>query len=352
MRVSASNPEQDPFGEQSSVQRRVPHTLLGARFVFRSVNPRLLRLAELAYRGLPAAAGRGAPKFDLELRLVRASSRRRRRPAALRPFAAPNGVLGGIMDADNFVLLSPADGSGLISVSSDMLRHPYLVRYELIEFAVYTLASRARQLLSLHAGCVARAGRALLLMGSTGSGKSTVALHCALRGLDLLSEDAAFVDVARLQAVGVPNFAYVRPPAIALIGNADTAARVRRAPLIRRRSGIAKREVDLRRLGCRLCSAPVSLAAIVFLGPPLDSGQARLRALSPRQTMRRFEALQAYATRLPRWPAFRRRLESLPGFELQRGWHPDQSVVALTHLLRKLPRPPVPRGNGRRVPRR
>jgi hypothetical protein len=168
----------------------------------------------------------------------------------------------------------------------------------------------------------------------------------------LLSEDAAFVDVARLQAVGVPNFAYVRPPAIALIGNADTAARVRRAPLIRRRSGIAKREVDLRRLGCRLCSAPVSLAAIVFLGPPLDSGQARLRALSPRQTMRRFEALQAYATRLPRWPAFRRRLESLPGFELQRGWHPDQSVVALTHLLRKLPRPPVPRGNGRRVPRR
>jgi hypothetical protein len=352
MRMAANDPGQDPFGEQSSGERRVRHTLLGARFVFRSTTHRLLRLVESAYGGLAASARRGAPTFDLELRLAPGRKLRRTRPGTLRPFAGSSGLLGGIMDADNFVLLSPATGSGLISVSPQMLRHPYQVRYELIEFAVFTLASRARQLLSLHAGCVAQAGRALLLMGSTGTGKSTLALHCALQGLDFLSEDATFVDAGRLQAYGVPNFAYARPSAIALIGNARAADRVRRAPLIRRRSGVAKREVDLRRLGCRLCSAPVPLAGIVFLGQPLASGEARLRALSPRQTQRRFEALQAYATRLPRWPAFRRRLKSLPGFELQRGSHPDQSVVALTHLLRNLPRPPGPRGNGRRAARR
>jgi hypothetical protein len=40
-----------------------------------------------------------------------------------------------------------------------------------------------------HAGCVAREGRAILLTGPGGAGKSTAALSCAARGLTFLSDD-------------------------------------------------------------------------------------------------------------------------------------------------------------------
>jgi serine kinase of HPr protein (carbohydrate metabolism regulator) len=59
----------------------------------------------------------------------------------------------------------------------------YLTRYELIEFAVFTLAQRVQGLVPLHAACVGRAGRGLLLMGGSGAGKSTLALHCLARRL-------------------------------------------------------------------------------------------------------------------------------------------------------------------------
>jgi hypothetical protein len=58
-----------------------------------------------------------------------------------------------------------------------MLRFPYHARYELIEFAVFTLAARAQGLVPLHAACVGEEGRGLLLMGESGAGKSTASLH-------------------------------------------------------------------------------------------------------------------------------------------------------------------------------
>ena len=49
-------------------------------------------------------------------------------------------------------------------------------RYEMLEFAVFTLASRVQGVVPLHAACIGRRGRGLLLMGDSGAGKSTAAL--------------------------------------------------------------------------------------------------------------------------------------------------------------------------------
>jgi hypothetical protein len=46
-----------------------------------------------------------------------------------------------------------------------------------------------RGLLALHAGCIARHGRAALFAGPSGSGKSTCALVCAAAGFEFLSDD-------------------------------------------------------------------------------------------------------------------------------------------------------------------
>jgi len=333
--VSASDPDRDPFAERSSARWHRRYPLLGGRFRFTSNSRRLLQLVDSAYRQLPMRSlARSAPPFEIELRLSAARTPRvARTPPVMKTFSGAGGVLGGIMDSANFVLISPAARAALVAVSRDMLDRPYHLRYELIEFAVYTLASRAQGLLSLHAASVGAAGRGLLLMGDSGAGKSTLALHSALQGLDFLSEDAAFVEPTGLRLLGVPNFVHVRAEAVAAIEQPAVAARLRRSAVIHRRSGVAKFEVDLRRFGARVSTAPLSLAAIVFLSRRRSGRTAQLRALLPPELLRRFIAAQPYATLLPGWRAFRQAIHKIPGFELRRGPHPSESVVALIHLL-------------------
>src|SRR3546814_19572915 len=101
---------------------------------------------------------------------------------------------------------------------------------------------------------VGRGGRDILLLGASGSGKSTLVLHSLLQGLDVLSKDAVFVQPDGMLATGVPNFLHVRADALDV--HADVAARLRIAssPVLRRRRGMEKFEVNFRR-----APRPVSL---------------------------------------------------------------------------------------------
>src|SRR3546814_20581659 len=91
-----------------------------------------------------------------------------------------------------------------------MLDWPYHLRYELIEFAVFLLAARCQRLVPLHAACVGRGGRGILLLGASGSGKSTLVLHSLLQGLDVLLEDAVFVQPDCMTSTGWANFLHFR----------------------------------------------------------------------------------------------------------------------------------------------
>jgi len=90
------------------------------------------------------------------------------------------GLLCGAVDSPSCVLLSPAQRSGLVLVSRATLRSPYHLRYELIEFGVFTLAARILGLIPLHAACVGLGGKGVLIIGASGAGKSTVVMQCAL----------------------------------------------------------------------------------------------------------------------------------------------------------------------------
>ena len=314
--------------------------MLGARFVFESSAPELLRLVDHAYQALPAHRGRSAgPLLRVQLRLAdRAAAHTRRgtrtaEPPTLNTLSGPAGLLCGVMDQLNFVLLSPRQGAALVSVSRDLLTRRYHARYELLEFAVFTLAARALGLVPLHAACVGRAGRGVLLIGDSGAGKSTLSLHCALQGTDFLAEDAVFVDPRTLLASGISNFVHVRHDSLPLIENAAMAARIGRSPVIYRRSGAAKYEVDLRQIGCRLARAPLRIVGIVFLSKRQASAVATLRPISSQRMLTRLASAQPYASGLPEWRAFRRQLAQIKGYELQRGRHPSESAVALRHLL-------------------
>jgi hypothetical protein len=326
----------DPFAERSQTIAKEHFQLLGGQFQFESDSPQLLRLVDSAYLGLPPhRLSTVAPRLRVRLMLNAPEQPRPcggSEPPSLSMLSG-GGYLGAATNSSNFVLLSPTERTALVVLSRRMLRFPYHTRYEYIEFAAFTLAARCQELVSLHAACVGRGGRGILLMGPSGSGKSTVTLHCLLQGCDMLSEDSVFVAPDRMLATGVANFLHVRADALRWLGKTREAASIRKSQVIRRRSGVRKFEVDLRRGAYRLAASPLKITAVVFLSPQSAGNRSLLEPLSKSDVLAKLTAAQAYAANQPNWATFRRGVLGLGAFELRRGKHPLEAVETLETLL-------------------
>jgi hypothetical protein len=307
--------------------------LLGCHFLFESNSAELLRLVDCAYAGLPRhRLSRAAPRLHVRLELLaRERAHSRAKPSPVRMLSG-GGLLGGATDSSNCVVLSPQERAALVVVSPRMLRFPYHTRYELIEFAVFTLAARVRELVSMHGACVGRSNRGVLLLGASGAGKSTVALQSLVEGLDFLSEDSVFVTHDTLLATGVPNFLHVRDDSLRWVDRQE-GARIRRSRIIERRSGVRKYEVDLRTGDYKLAARALKIGAIVFLCARSAAGQPLLARLSRADALERLAKEQAYAVNQPTWATFARNVARLSFFELRRGQHPSESVAALRTII-------------------
>jgi hypothetical protein len=163
----------------------------------------------------------------------------------VQPLAA-GGVIAGVVAGGSFMTVAPGARTALVALAPDVMRFPYHARYELLEFAVYSLAGRAQGLVPLHAACVGRAGAGALVLGSSGAGKSTLMLHCLLAGLEFLAEDSVLVEPAGLLASGIGSFLHLRARGRHFAEGTRHGRHIARSPLILRRSRIAKFEVDLR----------------------------------------------------------------------------------------------------------
>jgi hypothetical protein len=326
----------DPFSEHTVLPFTVCKELLGGRFQFDSASEALLDLVEAAYGGLPAQRRYDVPPvFRVELRLAPHRSREGAwTPPTVRAQAGV-GLLCGVMDESNYVVVSPERHHALVVVSADMLAHPYHVRYEMIEFAVYLLAARGMQLVPLHGACVGKHGHGVLLLGASGAGKSTLALQCLVQGMDLVSEDAVLVQPSGMLATGVANFLHVRADALRFVDDEATREWIATAPVIRRRSGVEKFEADLRAGRSRPPGSALALLGAVFVSDrqAVDPGHL-LTALSDDEVAARLEADQPYATGQHGWRRFLQGMVALGGYELRRGRHPRESVHALRAFLR------------------
>jgi hypothetical protein len=335
--MKSSDPVGDPFQEWRRPRWQERVRVLGGEFCFESDSRELLKLVRDAYAGLPAhILTRPMPRFVVRLVLGEAHTpyaAAAPEPSAVRALAGGE-LLGGALAGASFMTLSVAQRSALIVVGRDLLRFSYHVRYELLEFVVYCLAARAQGLVPLHAACVGRGRRALLLLGASGAGKSTVVLHSLIAGLDFLAEDSVLVGPESLLATGVANFLHLRGDSLRFVSGTGLARQIRRAPVITRRSGVEKYEFDLRRRGLRLARVPPRLHALVFLSAQPAGTKVLLRSL-PRSSVRaRLHAEQRYAANQRGWTAFLNRAMRLPAFELRRGTHPSEAVGALERLLR------------------
>jgi hypothetical protein len=330
----SNDPTADPFGEHLPHQYRMRCYTLGARCDFRSNSKALVALAESAFAQLPRyRMFADTPRFTVTLRLAPgATSASSAAPLPLRTYAA-EGLVCGSIDSANHVVVSPAQRSALVVISRDMLRFPYHARYELIEFAVYVLATRALRLLPLHAACVGRNGDGLLLVGDSGAGKSTLAVHAMLHGLTLLAEDSVFIRPAEWLACAAPNFMHLRTDSLRSLDDRALAGRLRRAPIIRRRSGVEKYEVDLRNGNWPTARHALRIAHIVFLSQTRGTVGQLLKPLPRRRLKPMLLATQPYAASLQGWAAFCQRAVASQAYVLMRGQSPAASINALKTLL-------------------
>jgi hypothetical protein len=336
MRPRKSHPPDiaaDPFRERLRRISRTRVRLLGGTFEFECESSQLRRLVDWAYAGLPRQRlSPGDPWFRVRLALAPREQRLLSEDAPRIQMLSGAGLLCGTTSGSDMAVVSPDNRSALVVLSRHMLRFPYHARYELIEFTVFTLAARTQGLVPLHGACVGQNGRGLLLLGASGAGKSTASLYCLLRGLEFVAEDSVFVAPRSMLATGVANFLHVRCDSVSRVPG-FAAAMIRRSPVIRRRSGVEKYEIDLRQGRFRLASSPLKIAGLVFVSARAAQGESLLVPLRRAEVFRRLVSSQPYAANQPGWATFSTGVTKVPGFELRRGRHPADSVDALQGLL-------------------
>jgi len=346
-RSRPGEPTEDPFQERHRCLLRERAQLMGGEFRFETDSPRLVNIVRQAYSGLPAHRLCNQPPRCVVRLALSAAGRRPAmsvdgEPPPIRQLSG-KGILCGVMDGANFIALDPQQRSALLVVSPDILRFPYHVRYEMLEFAVYCLASRVQRLVPLHAACIGRGGKGILLLGSSGAGKSTVSLHCLIQGLDFLAEDSVLIAPEGMMATGVANFLHIRPDSLRFVDDAQSLAAIRKSQVIQRRSGVKKFEIDLRAPRFRLAREPLRISAVVFVSPRHGSAGSLLQPIPKTRLLAELASSQRYAVSQPGWKAFCRSVSHLPAFELRRGSHPLRGVEALQQLL-----PPAPAARLRR----
>jgi hypothetical protein len=131
----------------------------------------------------------------------------------------------------------------------------------------------------------------------------------------------------------------VTPSALGFLERGPLLAQIQRSPMIRRRSGARKYELDVRTVPVRVATAPLRVAAIVFLSRRAAGRSSALESLGRKAALARLRREQPYAAGLASWREFERRIATLPAYELRRTAHPDAALQQLRALLATIPKP-------------
>jgi len=94
--------------------------------------------------------------------------------------------------AHDFALADLSTGFAFASVSRETLSDRAFFGYYFLEPLVYAMLG-ARYFVFVHASCISRDGRAILLCGDSGAGKTCLAFACARLGWDYVAGDAVHI---------------------------------------------------------------------------------------------------------------------------------------------------------------
>jgi len=181
------------------------------------------------------------------------------KPAPIPSLLGQQHLMSIVRDSHNFAVCDLAASLGYARVTEDVALDGEYFRYHFLEAIIYTMME-ARYFCPVHASCIALGGRAILLCGDSGAGKTSLAYACAKRGWTFLSGDATCIvrDRPEPSVAGRPFSIRFRSEARHLFPELGVFTPERRA------NGKLDMEIDTQELGLAtaLESRPVGLVFI------------------------------------------------------------------------------------------
>jgi len=219
-------------------------------------------------------------------------------------FRARNHLLSIVCDAGNFAICDLDAGfaygwvSSAVAGNSDWLRHRFL------DTLVFSCLAQTR-VTPVHAACVSRNGRGLLLCAPSGTGKTTLAYACARQGWTYLGDDAVYLlrDSPEPVILGKPHSLRFVDSAVSLFPE------LRGYPTVRDPNGELRIELHTPELPDFAIAEQCLAHRVVFLDRTAG-GSADLSALAREEALRRLLAdLPRFQERV--FDEHRRSLETL-----------------------------------------
>jgi len=193
-----------------------------------------------------------------------------------------------VADVNNQSLLDLRTCISFTWLTRAAVRNRLYFRLNFLEKVVYLLLG-ASVVTDLHAACVSKSGRGILIFGDSGAGKSTLAYGCARAGWTYTSDDTSYLINGSNppRVIGHAHRARFRPSAKSLFPELECRE------LTPRLEGKPSIEVPTSELPIRSTSAESTVDSIVYLARN-SSASARLTAL-PRGTARQRACQELYS---------------------------------------------------------
>jgi hypothetical protein len=194
-----------------------------------------------------------------------------------------NHLYSLVADAQNQALLDLRSCTTFVWLNRSALNNSLYFRYNFLEKVVYLLLG-ASVVTDIHAACVSKNGRGILLCGASGAGKSTLAYACARAGWTYTSDDTSYLinECKRPRVIGHAHRVRFRPAAKALFPELENGG------ISPRLEGKASIEVAVAELPILHTASEAGVHAIVYLNRssatrgslvPLPEGRA-IRCMS------------------------------------------------------------------------
>ncbi len=269
----------DPF--QYSVELPLEITLhpLGCEMHLQTNSPEIVQAVEESWREFPALF-KGTP---MNVRVAVSGDQQAACATGL-IWRAQGHLLAMQADQNNFAICDLDRGFAFSWLTPATARDHEFVRYFFLDTIVQVLSWQTHLTPRIHASCVARNGRGVLLCGESGAGKSCLAYACARRGWSFITDESAAVVRGSQERItlGKPRQMHFRDTAAQIIPELQGRLAKRNAV------GKISIEVHTSELPDIQTAFQCSVAAVLFLNRHAG-GPARLLPLSAEDAFSRLE---------------------------------------------------------------